>query len=93
MKTISVSSRSKSIQDLLKKARKSGVIIESPAGKRYVLAPLGNWQAYEIGENDDFAQEVEATSRNAKLIKDMASQRAPGPRTSLKDVKKQLGLK
>ena len=93
MKTISVSARSKSIQDLLKKAARSGVILKGPSGQRYVLAPLGNWTAYDVGPSGDFAKEVAATSRHRRLMKDLAAQQNKGPHTSLHDLKKQLGLK
>jgi hypothetical protein len=64
MKTIVVSARSKTLHALLKQARKNGLILQSPEGEHFVLAPIGDWQAFDVGESEDFAEEVKATSRN-----------------------------
>jgi len=93
MKMIIVSPRSKSIRALLKKAARNGLILQTTGGQRYVLAPLGNWMAYDIGHSGDFAKEVAATSRHRRLMKDLASLQNNWPRISLHNVKKQLGLK
>lgn len=93
MKTIIVSSRSKTLHTLLKQARKNGIILQSPEGERFVLTPIGDWQAFHVGESEDFAEEVKATSRNKELIKFLAERRTRGKRIPIERVRERLGLK
>ena len=93
MKTVIVSSRSKTLYALLKQARKNGLILQSPEGEHFVLAPIGDWQAFKVGESDDFAKEVKATSQNKELIKFLKERRTHGKRIPIKRVREQLGLK
>lgn len=93
MKTVAVSPRAKALNSLLKSARRGGVILKSSDGHRFVLAALGDWQGFNVGNGDDFTRETAATVRNRKLIKALAERRSGGKRVPLADVKKQLGLK
>ena len=92
MKTINVSSRSKALRAILKQARRNGLILQSPEGDRFVLAPIGDWQAFEVGNSEDFAEEVKSTSRNKELIKFLAERRTRGKRVSIEKVREKLGL-
>ena len=92
MKTVIVSSRSKTLHALLKQARRNGLILESPEGERFVLTPIGDWQAFDVGDSEDFAEEVKATSRNKELIKFLTERRTHGKRIPIKKVREQLGL-
>ncbi len=92
MKTINVSSRSKTLRAILKQARRNGLILQSPEGDRFVLAPIGDWQAFEVGNSEDFTEEVKATSRNKELIKFLAERRTRGERVSIEKVREKLGL-
>lgn len=95
MKPVAVSPRAKTLNDLLKKARRRNVILESPDGERFVLAPIGHWVGFEVGDSDDFAVEVRRTAANKKLAKFMAQRRVHDksqPRRSLEEVRKELGL-
>ncbi len=49
------------------------------------------WEGFEVGCDDDFAHEVEATGQNVELFKFLAQRRSQGERISLDEVKKQLG--
>jgi hypothetical protein len=91
MKTVIVSSRSKTLHALLKQARKRGLILQSPEGEHFVLAPIGDWQAFEVGDSEDFAEEVKATSRNKELIKFLAERRTRGKCISIEKVRGRLG--
>ena len=93
MKTIAVSARSKTLNDLLKKAGRTGLILQSPDGHRFVLASIESWQGYDVGTGDDFAGEVRRTVRNRKLMKVLADRRRNGKRIPLAQVKQELGLK
>lgn len=94
MKAISVSPRAKTLNALLKKARRGTVILESADGQRFALASVDDWEGFDVGSDRDFAREVERTSQNRKLMKSLASRRSRAkPRgIPVADVKKQLGL-
>lgn len=92
MKTINVSPRAKTLNSLLQKARRNGLILESPEGDRFVLTPLDKWIGFDVGSSGDFAKEVEATGRNRKLMKYLAERRSKNKRTSLARVKEELGI-
>ena len=92
MKTLTVSPRAKTLHDLLRKARRNGVILQSPEGERFVLTPIGNWIGFDVGESEDFAKEVTMTVRNKKLMKYLAQRRSHGKRIPIEKVRKQVGL-
>ena len=93
MKTIAVSARLKTLNDLLKKAGRTGLILQSAEGQRFVLASIEGWQGYDVGDGDDFAGEVRRTVRNKKLMKALADRRRIGKRIPLAKVKEELALK
>ncbi|HEU0293994.1 MAG TPA: hypothetical protein VFR47_14735 [Anaerolineales bacterium] len=96
MKPMIVSSQEKNLSALLKKARRQNVILESADGQRFVLAPISNWQGFDVGHSDDFGEEVKKTAQNKKLAKFMANRRAKNkgkPRRSAEQVRKDLDLK
>lgn len=92
MKTINVSPRAKTLNSLLQKARRNGLILESPEGDRFVLTPLNAWIGFDVGSSGEFSKEVEATVRNKKLMKHLAARRGKNKRTSLAKVKEELGV-
>jgi hypothetical protein len=69
MKTVIVSSRSKTLHALLRQARRNGLILQSPEGERFMLTPIGDWEAFHVGDSEDFAEEVKSTSQNKELMK------------------------
>ncbi len=93
MKTITVPARSKTLNKLLKKAGRTGLILQSANGHRFVLASIEGWQGYDVGAGDDFADEVKRTVRNKKLMKTLADRRRGGKRIPLAKLKAELGLK
>ena len=95
MKPVTVSARSKTLNNLLKKARRRSVVLESVDGARYVLAPLGEWEAFDVGDSEDFSLEVKRTARNKELMKLMKERREHDkdkPLVSIDVVRKKLGL-
>ncbi len=58
MKTITISSRSRILNALLKLALKENIIIRAPDGREFVLAEI-----------DDFNREIELTRQNKELMK------------------------
>ena len=92
MRTVNVSTRSKVLNELLKKARRTGLILRASDGERFVLAPLQGWEGFDVGADDDFAREVDRTGRNRRLLKRLAERRTNGKRIPLARVKEELGL-
>lgn len=81
MKTVTVSVRAKTLNALLKRARRGGLILRSPDGREFVLAEI-----------DDFNREIELTRKNKRLMK-LLDERGKQTKTlGLAEVKAQLGL-
>ena len=53
---------------------------------------LEEWQGFEIGDSDNFEQEVQASIANQELLTFLAARRSNAPLDPLAEVKKQLGL-
>jgi hypothetical protein len=95
MKTVTVSPRSKALNDLLKQARTSNVLVRSVTGEQFILARISDAQAFYIDNSSDFAEEVKATRANKKLMKFLDERGAKAKssnRTSLAGVRAELGL-
>jgi len=98
MKAISVSPRAKTLNDLLKKARRGTIILESADGQQFALMSVDDWEGFDVGSDRDFAREVVRTRQYKKLMKSLAARRDSGkagkiPRgIPIANVKKQLGL-
>lgn len=69
MKTISVSAHSKSLNELLKKARRGNLILESADGEQFVLARINDVRSFSIGDGENFDMEAEGTRTNKELMK------------------------
>ncbi|MCL5999469.1 MAG: phage protein [Chloroflexi bacterium] len=81
MKTVTISTRSKAIAALLKRATRENLILRTPDGREFILAEL-----------DDFNREIELT-RQSKELMQLLEQRAKQPgAVSLDQVKSELGL-
>jgi len=94
MKTITISPRAKTLNTLLKKARRRSLILETVDGERFVLTPLHDWLGFDVGDSDDFAEEVKRTAQNKKLMKLLADRKKKngGKRYSIEEVKQELGI-
>jgi len=85
MRAITIPTRAKALNDLLRKARHKEVVLESADGERFVLASIQGWEGFEVGADDDI-------TKNRKLMSHLASRRSGGKRIPLAEVKAQLGL-
>lgn len=92
MKVITIPAEEQVLNELLKQAQESSVILETADGQRFALIALEHWEGFEVGEGDDFKHEVELTGQNEALLKFLAERRTEGKRISLKEVKEQLDL-
>ena len=96
MKATFISPQEKTLNALFKQARRGNVILESADGQRYVLAAISNWQGFDVGDSDDFSEEVKHTAQNKELMKFLAERRKRSkgkPTYTAAEVRKQLGLK
>ena len=81
MRTITVSRRAKSVNALLKRARRENVILRSPEGEEFILAEL-----------DDFNREIELTRQNRALMKFLEARARQTETVSFEEAKALLGL-
>ena len=81
MKTVSISRRAKSVNALLKRARRENIILRSPEGEEFVLA-----------EVDDFNREIELARQNRPLMKFLEARARQSETVSLEKTKTLLGL-
>jgi len=68
------------------------LILQAANGKCFVLTSIQNWEGFNVGAGDDFAEEVKLTTQNKKLMKLLTERRSPAQRIPLAKVKEQLGL-
>ena len=81
MKTIKVSRQARTLNALLKRARRENVILRSPEGDEFILAEI-----------DDFNREIELTRQNKRLMKLLESRAKQKITLSLEETKERLGL-
>ena len=81
MKTVLVTKRSKSINELLKQAMKQNVILRSEDGREFILA-----------EVDEFDREIELVRQNKALMKYLDERGKEKATIPLEDLEKELGL-
>ncbi len=81
MKTITVSTRAKSLNALLKQARRGGLILRSPDGREFIVAEI-----------DDFNREIELARKNKKLMKLLDERGKPTKTYTAAEVRARLGF-
>lgn len=92
MKVITVSTEETYLHHLLTTVVEDGLILQTTDGHRFMVSSLEGWEGFEVGESDDFEQEVEATGHNTELMAFLAERRSHGKRIPLEKLKKELGL-
>ncbi|MCB0211657.1 MAG: hypothetical protein KDJ52_20130 [Anaerolineae bacterium] len=92
MKVVTVPVEQKYLFELLIEAQEEGLILQTTDGQQFVLLSLEEWHGFEVGDSENFEQEVKATSENKALLAFLADRQGNGKRVSMADVKKQLGL-
>ena len=81
MRTIKVSRQSRTVNALLKRARRENVILRSPEGTEFILAEL-----------DDFNREIELTRENKNLMNLLEGRAKHKATVSLGEAKRILGI-
>ena len=85
MKAITIPARARMLNDLLRKARRKEIVLESADGERFVLASIQGWEGFEVGDDEDI-------TKNKEFMNHLASRRSGGKRIPLAEVRAQLGL-
>ena len=81
MRTVTVSTRSKNITALLKRARKENIVLRTTDGAEFILA-----------EVHDFSREIELARQNKELMKFLEARARQTKTVPLAKVKAELGL-
>lgn len=92
MKVVTVPTEQEFLFDLLMKVEEEGLILQTNNGQQFVLLSLVDWQGFDVGDSDDFEEEVRATSENKALMAFLTERKSDGERVPMKDVKELLGL-
>jgi len=74
------------------KAKEDATISQTSTGQQFVLLSLEGWQGFDVGDNDNFAEEVRATSENKALMAFLAERKQGKKHISMEDVKALLEL-
>ena len=85
MKTTRVSPRAKTLNDLLNRARRQAVILETVGGEKFVLASIEGWEEYTLPKDGDI-------TKNKRLMKQLETRRRPAKPIPIAEVKRELGL-
>jgi hypothetical protein len=95
MKTMTVNARSRVLNELLKLAQESDVVLQLADGSQFVLSKIDNAEAFEVGESDELVVEIQHARKNKKLMRFLdqrGGQAKNGKGISLAEVRRQLGL-
>lgn len=92
MKVITVSPKEKFLHHLLTIVSDDGLILQTTEGQRFMVCSLEGWEGFDVGESDDFEQEVELTGQNTELMAFLAERQSHGRRIPLEKVKEELDL-
>ncbi len=81
MTTITISRRARSVNALLKRARRQNVVLRSPEGEEFILAEI-----------DDFNREIELTRQNRALMRFLDARARQTETLSLEETRTLLGV-
>jgi len=74
------------------KVKGGGIILQTKTGQQFVLLSLEGWQGFDVGDSEDFEEEVKATSGNKAFMAFLAERKQDENHILMKDVKALLGL-
>ncbi len=92
MRVVTVPAEQKFLSSLLTEVQEEGLILQTADGQQFVLLSLEGWRGFDVGDSDDFEQEVKATAENKALMAFLVERQSNGKRVPMADVKRQLGL-
>jgi acetyl-CoA carboxylase carboxyltransferase component len=59
--------------------------------EQIIVFSLADWQGFDVGESDDFEQEVQQTAQNTQLLAFLAERKNAGKRVPIAHIQKLLG--
>ena len=92
MKVVTVPTEKKFLSDLLMNVEEDGLILQTNSGQQFVLLSLEEWQGFDVGNSDDFEEEVRTTAENKALMALLAQRKRNGEPVPINKVKELLGL-
>jgi hypothetical protein len=95
MKTMTVNARSRVLNELLKLAQESDVILQLADGSQFLLSNISGAGAFGVGESDELVVEIQHARKNNELMKFLdqrGGQAKNGKGIPLAEVRRQLGL-
>ena len=95
MKTVLITSRSRILNDLLAMAQRADLVLRLADGTEFILTRKSKARSFQVGDSDDFSEEVTAARKNKRLMKflDERGKKAKQKRgASIEQVRQELGL-
>lgn len=92
MKVVTVPTEQTFLSDLLMHVEEEGLLLQTDDGQQFVLFSLADWQGFEVGDSEDFEEEVRKTAANQALMAFLAERKRDSERVSMQNVKELLGL-
>lgn len=92
MRIVTVPPEQEFLLNLLMKVKEDAIILQTSSGQQFVLLSLEGWQGFDVGDSEDFAEEVRATSENKALMAFLAERKQGKKHISMEDVKALLEL-
>ncbi len=95
MTSLTISAKSKAVNELLRKAKRKNLVLVSADGERYVLCRISKPVTFYIGDDDDFTKEIVKTRKNKKLMQflDKRFAESKGKRgIPIEQVRRELGF-
>lgn len=93
MNIVTVSTEQTFLFDILKMIPDEGIILQTTDGQQFILFSLAAWYGFDVGDSDDFEQEVQQTTENTELLTFLAERKntTARQRLPLSYVQKLLG--
>lgn len=92
MRIVAVPPEQEFLLNLLMKVKEDGVILQTSTGQQFVLLSLEGWQGFDVGDSEDFAEEVRLTAENKAFMAFLAERKKDKKHISMEDVKALLEL-
>jgi hypothetical protein len=95
MKTMTVNTRSRVLNELLKLAQESDVVLQLADGGQFVLSKIGDAEGFEVGNSDELVVEIQHARKNKEFMKfpdQRGGQAKNGKGIPLAEVRRQLDL-
>lgn len=91
MNIVSVPAEQTYLFELLKMVSDEGIILQTTDGQQFIVLSLASWHGFDVGDSDDFEQEVQQTAQNTQLLTFLAERKNAGQRVPIAHVQKLLG--